>query len=45
MKILVPVDGSELALDAVGHASRLQRDGMQASFVLAKVPVTMGQAS
>ncbi len=37
MKILVPVDGSELALDAVRHALRLQRDGLQASFVLATV--------
>lgn len=37
MKILIPVDGSELALDAVRHALRLQRDGLQASFVLATV--------
>ena len=37
MKILVPVDGSELALDAVRHALRLQQDGLRASFVLATV--------
>lgn len=37
MKILVPVDGSELALDAVRHALYLQRSGLQASFVLATV--------
>ena len=33
MKILVPVDGCELALDAV----RLQQDGLRADFVLATV--------
>lgn len=37
MKILVPVDGSELSLDAVRHALRLRHDGLQASFVLATV--------
>lgn len=37
MKILIPVDGSELALDAVRHALKLQRLGLQASFVLATV--------
>ena len=37
MKILVPVDGSEPALDAVRHALRLRREGLQASFVLATV--------
>ena len=37
MKILVPVDGSELALDAVRYALHLKRDGLQASFVLATV--------
>jgi nucleotide-binding universal stress UspA family protein len=37
MKILVPVDGSEPALDAVRHALRLRRAGLQASFVLATV--------
>lgn len=37
MKILIPVDGSELALDAVRHALHLQRNGLQASFVLATV--------
>ncbi len=35
MKILVPSDGSDLALDAVRHALYLQRCGLQASFVLA----------
>lgn len=37
MKILVPVDGSELSLDAVRHALRLRHAGLQASFVLATV--------
>ncbi len=37
MKILIPLDGSELALDAVHHAIRLLRDGLKASFVLATV--------
>jgi len=37
MKILVPVDGSAPALDAVRHALQLRRDGMKASFVLATV--------
>lgn len=37
MKILVPVDGSELALDAVRHALQLRREGLKASFVLATV--------
>lgn len=37
MKILVAVDGSEQALDAVRHALRLRREGLQASFVLATV--------
>lgn len=37
MKILVPVDGSEPALDAVRYALRLRREGLQASFVLATV--------
>ena len=37
MKILVPVDGSELALDAVRYALQLQRAGLQANFVLATV--------
>ena len=35
MKILVPVDGCEPALDAVRHALSLRREGLQASFVLA----------
>lgn len=37
MKILIPVDGSELALDAVRHALHLQHNGLQAGFVLATV--------
>lgn len=37
MKILVPVDGSELALDAVRHALRLKREKLEATFVLATV--------
>ena len=37
MKILIPVDGSMPALDAVRHALRLRREGLQASFVLATV--------
>lgn len=37
MKILVPVDGSEPALEAVRHALKLKREGLNASFVLATV--------
>ena len=37
MKILVAVDGSEPALDAVRHALRLHREGLRASFVLTTV--------
>lgn len=37
MKILLAVDGSELALDAVRYALHLQRAGLQAHFVLATV--------
>lgn len=37
MKILVPVDGSALALDAVRHALRLRQEGLDATFVLATV--------
>lgn len=37
MKILLPVDGSEGALEAVRHALRLARDGLRTSFVLANV--------
>jgi nucleotide-binding universal stress UspA family protein len=37
MKILLPVDGSENALEAVRHALRLVDDGLRASFVLANV--------
>ena len=37
MKILLSVDGSEPALDAVRHALHLRREGLKASFVLATV--------
>lgn len=37
MKILLPVDGSELSLDAVHHALRLRSEGLRAGFVLANV--------
>lgn len=37
MLILLPVDGSELALDAVHHALDLLREGLRANFVLANV--------
>lgn len=37
MKILIPVDGSEPALDAVRHALHLRREGLQTDFVLATV--------
>ncbi|MEP7099092.1 MAG: universal stress protein [Burkholderiales bacterium] len=37
MKILLPVDGSENALEAVRHALRLASDGLRASYVLANV--------
>jgi len=37
VKILVPVDGSTLSLEAVHHAVRLVRDGLKASIVLANV--------
>lgn len=37
MKILLPVDGSEGALEAVRHALRLVHDGLRASVVLANV--------
>lgn len=43
MKILLPVDGSTLALEAIRHALNLVRQGLQASFVLANVqePVSL----
>ena len=43
MKILLPVDGSELSLEAVRYAMRLVREGLQADFVLANVqePATL----
>lgn len=37
MKILVPVDGSEPALDAVRYALRLKREKLEVTFVLATV--------
>ena len=37
MKILLPVDGSELSLDAVRYALRMRQDGLQFSAVLANV--------
>jgi nucleotide-binding universal stress UspA family protein len=37
MKILLPVDGSELSLEAVRFALRLMQDGLKASAVLANV--------
>ena len=37
MKILLPIDGSEPALEAVHHAIRLVHAGLQASFVLGNV--------
>ncbi|HUG21471.1 universal stress protein [Piscinibacter sp.] len=37
MNILLPVDGSALSLQAVHHAIRLTRQGLNASFVLANV--------
>jgi nucleotide-binding universal stress UspA family protein len=37
MKILVAVDGSEAALDAVRHAVHLWREGLKATLVLATV--------
>jgi len=43
LKILLPVDGSEAALDAVRHALSLVANGLAASFVLANVqePATL----
>ncbi len=37
MKILLPLDGSEAALEAVRHALHLVREGLNAQFVLANV--------
>jgi nucleotide-binding universal stress UspA family protein len=37
MKILLPIDGSALALQAVQHALQLVQEGLRASFVLANV--------
>ena len=37
MKILVPVDGSEGALEAVRYALRLRQEGLNATFLLATV--------
>lgn len=37
MKILVPIDGSELSLDAVRYALRMVHQGLHASFVLVTI--------
>ena len=37
MKILIPIDGSELSLDAVRYALRLVHQGLRASVVLTTV--------
>ena len=37
MKILLPVDGSELSLEAVRFAVRLLKNGLQGTVVLANV--------
>jgi nucleotide-binding universal stress UspA family protein len=37
VKILLPVDGSEAALEAVKHALHLLQEGLRATFVLATV--------
>ena len=42
MKILIPLDGSELALDAVHHALHLLSEGLAANFVLATVQEPAG---
>ena len=42
MKFLIPLDGSELALDAVRYAVRLVHAGLHASFVLANVEEPAG---
>jgi nucleotide-binding universal stress UspA family protein len=43
MKILVPVDGSDAALEAVRYAIRMMQEGLQGSIVLANVqePATL----
>ncbi len=43
MKILVPVDGSELSIKAVRHSVKLVRQGLRASLVLLNVqePATL----
>ena len=42
MKILIPLDGSDLALCAVRHAVQLVQNGLRASFVLANVEEPAG---
>jgi len=37
MKILLPVDGSEISLEAVRHVVRLRREGLAINVVLANV--------
>ncbi|MCU0932521.1 MAG: universal stress protein [Serpentinimonas sp.] len=43
MKLLVPIDGSELSLEALDHALHLARQGLKATVVLANVqePATL----
>lgn len=43
MKLLVPIDGSELSLKALDHALHLTRQGLKATLVLANVqePATL----
>jgi nucleotide-binding universal stress UspA family protein len=43
MKILLPIDGSEVSLEAVRHAIQLRREGLRAEFVLVNVqaPATL----
>ena len=36
-KILIPIDGSDLSLDAVRHALTLRRQGLEVEYVLANV--------
>jgi hypothetical protein len=37
MKVLLPVDGSELSMEAVRFALRMRQDGLNLSAVLANV--------
>lgn len=42
MKILIPLDGSDLALDAVRHTVQLLQNGLRASVVIANVEEPAG---